>query len=38
MTTPTFAHIPLAHITASRTNPRKTFDAPKLAELEVVES
>jgi len=33
MTTPTFAHIPLAHITASRTNPRKTFYAPKLAEL-----
>jgi len=33
MTTPTFAHIPLAHITASLTNPRKTFDAAKLAEL-----
>jgi ParB/RepB/Spo0J family partition protein len=33
MTTTTFAHIPLAHITASLTNPRKTFDAAKLADL-----
>lgn len=28
-----FAHIPLAHITASLHNPRKTFDHAKLAEL-----
>lgn len=28
-----FAHLPLAQITASLTNPRKTFDAAKLAEL-----
>ena len=28
-----FAQIPLAHITASLTNPRKTFDAARLAEL-----
>lgn len=34
MTTPeSFAHIPLTHITASLTNPRKTFDMAKLAEL-----
>lgn len=29
----TFAHLPLAQITASLTNPRKTFDQDKLAEL-----
>ncbi len=29
----TFAHLPLAQIAASLTNPRKTFDAGKLAEL-----
>jgi len=34
MTTPdTFAHIPLAHIVASRTNPRKHFNPVKLHEL-----
>lgn len=33
MTTDTFAHIPLAHIVASTTNPRKTFDQAKLQEL-----
>ena len=33
MTTEAFAHIPLAHIVTSLTNPRKHFDATKLAEL-----
>jgi len=33
MTTETFARLQLAHIAPSLTNPRKTFDATKLAEL-----
>lgn len=33
MTTETFAHVPLARIVASTTNPRRHFDAAKLAEL-----
>jgi ParB/RepB/Spo0J family partition protein len=34
MTTPeTFAHIPLAHIVTSRTNPRKHFNPARLQEL-----
>lgn len=33
MTTDTFAHIPLARIVASITNPRKHFNAERLAEL-----
>lgn len=33
MTTETFAHIPLARIVASTTNPRKHFDQAKMAEL-----
>jgi ParB/RepB/Spo0J family partition protein len=33
MTPETFAHIPLAHIVASLTNPRKTFNPERLAEL-----
>jgi ParB/RepB/Spo0J family partition protein len=33
MTTEAFAHIPLEHIVTSLTNPRKHFDATKLAEL-----
>jgi len=32
-TTETFAHLPLAHIVASLTNPRKTFNPERLAEL-----
>ena len=33
MTTQTFAHIPLAHIVTSPTNPRKTFHPERLTEL-----
>ena len=33
MTTETFAHVPLARIVASTTNPRRHFDAAKLADL-----
>jgi ParB/RepB/Spo0J family partition protein len=33
MTTETFAHLPLAAIVASLTNPRRTFDAARLQEL-----